>query len=230
MDDYSNETKSAPVSAWLGFSFSLFVLILIWLILYVGSNGNKDGLFGLFFLACTVGICFWILGLVFSIKGLKEAIRRNRSKWVGTVGVFFSIATVLSIIIPIVVASLKNDDNDRDMLAYNNLISSMEDDIRETTETDSDFTENNVVISVTLSSYIFCNDYRKGVDTVPAKISSYSYDLKHQLSTWLKMSHISKSTLIIIKTNQNADYSDVVKVIDTLKGLGYTNIKMTSSK
>lgn len=93
-----------------------------------------------------------------------------------------------------------------------------------------DSSEKNVVITITSSSSILCNDNRENSETVPATIKTYSYEFKHELSTWLKMNNISKSTLILIKSNQSADYSDVVKAIDTLKELGYTNIKMVHLK
>lgn len=69
-------------------------------------------------------------------------------------------------------------------------------------------------------TWLKCYDNRNGTDNRPANIRLL-YDLNRELSTWMQVKGIDvENDVVCIEYSDNADYSDVVKVIDVLNGLG----------
>ncbi|MCM1163371.1 MAG: hypothetical protein NC339_03885 [Muribaculaceae bacterium] len=100
------------VVSWLGFGFSLFVLILLWVTLLISVliiknstdtfSGEASALIMIFLM---IGIPLGLAGLILSIVGLIKASNHGGKKWIGACGLVFTALSILSIFIPIVISA-----------------------------------------------------------------------------------------------------------------------------
>jgi len=211
--------KSSSVIAWLGFGISLVVFLMVWLvnILVFYNAGDIDfPIAALYMLLIMAGGFLGLLGLIFSIVGLVQSMRNYTSKWIGLCGIVLCCISVLSIFAPVIVAGfIKNQTIDVVLPESGN---------------ENDMSKKDcIVLKITRYKKIKCYDNRNGKDYNPANISIYSIDLLHELSTWMQMNDIDKNASIVIETETDVDYSDVVDLLDILKSMGMTKYRTTSA-
>lgn len=106
----SDTRKPSNAVSWIGFSFSLFVLLLLWLtliaaVLIMKHNGSADssGVASVLMLFFMTGTPLGIAGLILSVVGLIKASNNGGKKWIGACGLVFSALSVLSIFLLIII-------------------------------------------------------------------------------------------------------------------------------
>ncbi len=220
--------KSTPVLAWIGFVFSLLYFLMICMayasiIKFRHSGGlyAASPAMGITMLVILCGV-FGILGLVFSIIGFSQARRIGAVKWPGAWGIALSCLSVLGFMTPVIISPFIQSER-----IEVNVPSSIYEDIEDTEDADDDA---GVVLVRVTSRDVKLYDNRDGVDKSPASIRTYTYDKAHQIKTWMQLNGVSTTSTFVISADKNADYSNVVDVIDALKELGITKFQLQSSK
>lgn len=100
------EKRPSSVVSWLGFCFALFTLLLLWLTMFATSVSHDTEAGGMLLamlvvlLYCPLGL----VGLILSIVGLAKASNNGTPIWIGACGVIFSALSILSVVLPMLVA------------------------------------------------------------------------------------------------------------------------------
>lgn len=214
MERLPNPNKS-PRIAWVGFCISLTVLILVLIVFCVIAchPKNKELPFSsLIMLLFLVGGPLGILGLILSINGVSSANRTNSKAWPGICGIIFCCASVLSVfVIPLTASVIKSHKTDIE-------------NARSQTETYDTPKNPHILLVVTDLNELKCYNKNSANDNNPATMRTYTVSFSHDFETWLQLNNVNSSTKIVISSEKNADFSAVVAVLDELKALGYTNI------
>lgn len=206
------QRKPTEVMSWLGFGFAGTMLFLVWMgYLIVKISDNP---YPVMFLVL-VGWLIWALGLAFSIVGIVQATKWRLRKWVSVWDLVFSGLSMISPFLMVMFESY----GDVYTLEETDLL--LEPIVVPATPADAD--ESSALSCVRLElGYLGlkCYDNRNGEDNRPANIRSF-YDLNRELSTWMQVKGIDvEDDVVCIEYSDDADYSDVVKVIDVLNALG----------
>lgn len=223
METEFNKRNSTPVLAWVGFVFSLLYFLMICMA-YAFIFKNRHNEVGSMVGSPTVGIItlvllcgvFGILGLVFSLIGFNAARRIDAKKWPGAWGIALSCLSVLSFMVPVIISPFIHREPMTVIVP-----SQIEDDI-------DGANDSGVVLVRVTSRNIKLYDNRNGVDKTPATIRVYTYDIAHQIKTWMQLNGVSTTSTFVLSTDENTDYSDVVEVVDALKELGITKYRLQS--
>lgn len=108
--------KPSQVIAWLGFGISFGVLLVLWAvltILYI-RKGDSNVVFTVLLTLPILGL-LGLMGLVFSIVGLvmanKHSLRKAPSVW----GIVFCVLSLLSLIIPSVIAVATRNNSTKEI-------------------------------------------------------------------------------------------------------------------
>ncbi len=208
--------------AWLGFGISLTVLILVWCVnalvfASIGGSGHENRLItSLYMLLFLVGTVLGIIGFIFSIVGLVSANKNCLKKWPGVCGIIFCIAGILSVFAPVAVAGAIRDKT----------LTIEQAEAQEVEAQDPEAKTNEKVVIALDYVNVYCYDNRNGKDKAPAKMHTYRSELNRSLRTWLQMKRINKSEPIVIVNSDDANYSDMVNVLESLNSLGYNNVRI----
>ena len=210
--------KPSSVMSWLGFGISLALLCVIWIVnivVFSHIEESDSDMFSLYMFLFLVGPFLGLLGFIFSIVGLVQASRNFTPKWMGVCGIIFCCLSVVSFFVPMITAEVIESR-------------AIDVDIPESVLTeDGAVVKDDVILKITRYGDIKCYDNRSGKDSAPVTLSAYS-GLKHELPTWMQMKGIDGATAtIVIVSGPDTDYSNVVRVIDTLKEM---NIKKFRTK
>lgn len=215
----SNNNKSSSVISWIGFGLAITVFILIWLmniLVFNWMGENARPIVTLYMLLILLGGILGVLALIFSIVGLTMAIKNNTPRWIGTSGIIICVLSILSFFVPIVCAvMMKNRTIEIENLES---ISASDDAITE-----------DVTIQIFSVGHVRCINNKNSSSSVVGNINTSDYDFEKQLSNWLKMNNVDSTTGIIVNSTNDADYSDITKVIDILNKSGMSNFKLSSS-
>lgn len=216
-DIYTPERQPSQVVAWLGFGISLAVLIMIWCVnafIFSHLGSGSVGIASLYMLLIMVGGLLWLFGIIFSIIGLIYAIKSSILKWPSVCGIVFCCLSLISLFAPLIYAGAKVREPTR-------VVASNYDEMESATE-------DGVVLYITSMRTLKCYDNRNGEDNSPANIRMYSLSKQHELETWMKINNVDNEANILIETDGDADYSDVVDLLDMLKRMGITNYQLKS--
>lgn len=214
-EELKSHKKPRQIMAWLGFGFSLCVAVIILGILALvfspfGSR-NVMGVAPFYILVC---VPLGLMAMIFSIIGLRSARKHSLKKWPGICGIIFSFIILIGFFVPMIASA----SGQNEPIAV---------EIPEVKEEVAP--QQGVVLSITDHLDMLCYDNRNGEDNSPAKIFIHGLDLKHEFETWMRMNNISKEDFFMIRTNAEADYTEVVAVIDVLNELGIKNFQLMTS-
>lgn len=211
----NNTQRPSDTISWLGFSFSLFALLLLCLTIFAVTCTNGLQGTSAFMLAFLFGTPIGIGGLVLSIIGLVKAGNNGGKKWIGSCGLIFTGLSILCIFIPIFVATAQKSHD-------------IKIDLTENIAPDSQ-QENEVVLAVD-GYQLKCYDNRNHIDNTPYETRiEYSLQVEKEIDVWFKMHNIENNDYIILKASQDTDYSQVADLIEALNKLGMTNFQLTSA-
>ena len=216
----SNNNKSTSIISWIGFGLATAVFILIWFVNIIvfqlrGEGANPIG--GLYMLLIPIGGILGFMALIFSIVGLIMAIKNNTPRWIGTTGIIVCVLSILSFFVPIVCAVIKKN---KALNVENTEPLSVVDEV--STE--------DVTIQIFSIGKVRCINNKNSSNTVVGNMSTFDLDFEKQLSSWLKMNNVDDSTTtILVNSTNDADYSDIKKVIDTLNKCKISKIKLSSN-
>lgn len=94
--------KPSSVLSWIGFGISAGVFLLIWFVyiaLMAAGGGQAPLLTSVVMLLLLVGGFLGLIGLVFSIVGLIQAINNQTKKWMSVWGIVFFCLSVVSVFV-----------------------------------------------------------------------------------------------------------------------------------
>lgn len=215
----SHLNKSTSVISWIGFGLALTVFLLIWavnILVFNWMGEDAKPIAALYMLVILVGGLLGVLALIFSIIGLSMAIKNNTPRWIGTTGIIICVLSILSFFVPIVYAGIiKNKTIE---VETPESISASDENITE-----------DITIQIFRGGRIRCINNHDSSNTVVGNMNTSDYDFEKQLANWIKMNKVDSSTGIIVNSTNDADYSDITKVIDTLNKSGISKFKLSSS-
>lgn len=214
--------------AWLGFGISAAALLLVWTVnISVFAGADSHSIVALYMLLIVALVVLGLMGLIFSIVGLVTALRHDQPKWVGTCGIVCCCLSVISVFVPFVAAGFV----EKETIRIKTPSAVVEETVAEPVTESVSVAENtddgcDILFKIRRYGEVQCYNLTEGADATPAKLSAYSYDLKHEISTWMRMNGLDKNSPVGIKADEKADYSDVVTVIDVLHSLGINRYRM----
>ncbi len=217
----SDIRKPSNTISWLGFSFSLFVLLLLWLTLIksvvIISNSNdtySGALPVILMLVSLIGMPLGIAGLLLSIIGIIKASNSGGKKWIGTCGVFFTGLSILSIFAPFFLSPL--------------IVKEPTTVITSTSLENTNQLEHDVVFII--EGYrLKCFDNRETADVNPYETRlEYPTQIRKELEIWFKMHNIPKNEPIKLKVSQDTNYTQVSDLLEALKRLGVTKYQLVT--
>ncbi|MDE7427080.1 MAG: hypothetical protein K2M79_04715 [Muribaculaceae bacterium] len=204
-----NEEIRKPSNAisWLGFSFSLFVLILLWLImLWIPAKGGSGFLLatgtGMVMIFLVIGIPVGFIGLVLSIVGVIKAANNGGKVWISTMGLIFTGLTILSLFVIPLLRSVS---------------------IREPAKVESpaisvEKQQDKGLIFLVDGYQLSCFDNREQTDTAPYTTRiSYSLQLEKELEVWFKMHETTEDDPISLYVTDDTDYTQVSELMEALE-------------
>ena len=145
------------------------------------------------------------------------AIKNNTPRWIGTTGIIVCVLSILSFFVPIACAVMTKN---KTLNVENTELISVEDEV--STE--------DITIQIFSSGKVRCLNNKNSSNTVVGNMSTFDIDFEKQLSSWLKMNNVDDSTTaILVNSTNDADYSDITKVIDTLNKNRLSKIKLSSN-
>lgn len=210
--------KPSNTVSWLGFSFSLFVLVLLWITLIIAAaiiKNSTDRSASAIMLFLLIGIPLGLAGLVLSIIGLIKASKSGGKKWIGTCGLVFTGLSILSIFAPVLLSSFI-----------------VKEPVTVVTPTHLESTKQQAksVIFVVDGYRLKCYDNREMEDINPYETRlEYPYQIAKEIDVWFKMHNFTKDEPIILKVSPDTDYTQVSDLFEALKRLGVTKL-MTDLK
>lgn len=210
--------KSTSVFSWLGFGLAIALFLLIWFVNILMFNWGGvlfNPIAPLFMLTFMLGGVLGLLALSFSIVGLVMAIKNNTPKWIGVTGIVLCIISFFSFIIPILCAGAINDNAEQV-------------EIPEPEPSANEGISEDVTIQIFAIGRVRCLNNTDQENTVIGNLRTIDYDFQDQLSSWLKMNNVDSTTVVGVNSSSGADYSDITKVVETLKDNGISNIKLSS--
>lgn len=216
----SNHNKSTSVISWIGFGIAIIVFLLIWslnilVFNWIGKDGDLIAFF--YVLVILVGGLLGIMALIFSIVGLSMAIKNNTPRWIGATGIILCVLSILSFFVPIVCAGMiKNKTVEVEKTESINVF-------------DEDITEEDITIQIFSVGRVRCINNKDSSNTVAGNMHTMDYDFEKQMGKWLKMNKVDSSTGIVVNSTNDADYSDITKVIDILEKRGISKYKLSSN-
>lgn len=215
----NNQKKPTSVISWLGFGMSIAVFLLIWFVNilvfnWMGKEANPIA--ALYMLTIMVGGILGLMALVFSIVGLSMAIKNSTPRWIGVTGIIICVLTILSFFVPIMCAGMIKNKTVETELPESNSVSNA--DIKE-----------DVTIQVFSVGRVRCINNKDASNTVVGNMNTVDLDFKNQLANWLRMNNVDSTTGVIVNSTNDADYSDITKVVETLNENGITKFKLSSS-
>lgn len=219
--DY-NQKKTSNVIAWIGFSFSLFVLLLLWLTLTVVSqifsnntDTHFDGSIGLIMLFLLIGIPIGLVGFILSIIGLVKASNNGGKKWIGISGLIFTGLSIISIFVPMMIGIFAKPQSIQTKLPEGETIHTQH--------------KNRIVLYID-GYQLHCYDNRKETDEDPYQTRlEYPSQIKRELDIWFKMHNIKRNDTIILKVTTETDYSQVADLTDALNELKMKKVQLISN-
>lgn len=218
--------KPNNIVSWLGFGFSLFVLILLWVTLITcalifnnstdTNSGDASLIMALFLM---IGFPLGLAGLILSIVGLIKSSNKGGKKWIGTCGLVFTALSILSIFIPLIIAYSPDEPT---MVTIPAAV--------ETTNTENtESTEGNIVLLIDRYQ-LKCYDNREKQDNNPYQTRIVAFKLIEELEVWFTMHNITKEDTIKVEVTNDTDYTTVHDVLDALKASGMEFQLTTSQK
>ena len=219
---YNKEIKKPNnIVSWLGFGFSLFVLILLWVTLLISALIIKNstdtfsgGASALIMIFLMIGIPLGLAGLILSIVGLIKASNHGGKKWIGACGLVFTALSILSIFIPIVISACNAKEPTT---------------VITPTAVDTKSTGKNVVLLID-KHQLKCYDNREKQDNNPYQTRiEYTFQLEDELEVWFTMHDITKEDTLKVEVTNETDYTQVHDVLKALKRLGITNFQLMTN-
>lgn len=213
--------KPSNVISWLGFSFSLFVLILLWFTMIIAtfvvknnSNASFYDVEVLFLIFLLIVIPFGLAGLVLSIVGLAKAANTGGKKWIGIWGLVFTFLSCLSMFAPIFVNSISAEE-------------------AETLVPDKDSVyekqQSKGVVIFVEGNQLKCYDNRIENDNEPYETRIKPIlQLNKELEVWFNLHKVAKNETIKIIVSKDTDYGKVSELLDALNWSDRTNIQLTN--
>lgn len=206
--------KPNNIVSWLGFGFSLFVLILLWatliicgLILNNSTDTNSGDASIIMVLSLMIGFPLGLAGLILSISGLIKASNKGGKKWIGTCGLVFTALSILSIFIPLIFVYSTDEPTTVTIPAA----------VETTSTEDSEGTECNIVLLIDRHQ-LKCYDNREKQDNNPYQTRIVgTFELIKELEVWFTMHNITKEDTIKVEVTNDTDYTTVHDVLDALK-------------
>lgn len=212
-----NHNKPTSVISWIGFGLSITVFLLIWsvnILVFNWLDEDANPIEALYILVFFVGGLLGVMALIFSIIGLWMAIKNNTPRWIGTAGIIICVLSILSFFVPIVCAGMIKNKSIETPESIN--------------ASDENITED-VTIQIFSVGRVRCINNKDSSNTVVGNMNTSDYDFEKQLANWIKINKVDSSTGIIVNSTNDADYSDITKVIDTLNKSGISKFKLSSS-
>lgn len=213
--------KPNNIVSWLGFGFSLFVLILLWttliisvLIIKNSTDTYSGGASAIIMIFLMIGIPLGLAGLILSIVGLINASNKGGKKWIGTCGLVFTALSILSIFIPLIISACSTKEPTT---------------VITPTAFDTKSKGNDVVLLID-SHQLECYDNRQKQDNNPYQTRiEYTFQLENELEVWFTMHKITKEDTIKVEVTNDTDYTQVHDVLEALKRLGMTKFQLMTN-
>ncbi len=214
--------KPSNTISWLGFSFALFTLFLLWftfLTIFLIGKSDHNSSYGiasiLLMIFLFIGLPVGLLGLILSVVGLNKAAKTGGKRWIGVVGLIFSGLSVLSLFAPFIFSFASAKEPAKVVTPASVINENRQ--------------ENNVVFVVE-GYQLKCYDNRETNDVKPYQTRlEYSSQIKKELEVWFKMHNVPKEETIILKVSSDTNYSQVAELLEALKRLGRTKYQLTSA-
>lgn len=223
MENPTNQTKPTSIKSWLGFSISVVVFLLIWLVnLLLFSGRGLEAIGSLCILILMATAVLGIFALVFSIDGLSSAIKSGAPKWIGTTGIIICVLSVLSFLAPLIYAGINGTgthSSDSEIVCGTGPMIPEE----QTAEVSEDIT-----IRVLRYGEVQCTNNTDRANSVIGNLHTYEHDFDRQLAMWLRMNEVNSSKRVVIRAANDADYSDITNVIEVLNANGISNFRLSN--
>lgn len=213
--------KISNTISWLGFSFSLFVLLMlcVTVITIAKSVGNHNGIFdgstALMMLVLLIGTPIGLAGMILSIVGLIKASNKDGKKWIGVCGLIFTGLSILSVFAPVVIATTAKTET-----------------IEVKVPEGEDTARQDKGILLKVDGYqLKCYDNKNQIDTAPYVTHlKYISQIKRELEVWFTIHNVEKNDVITLKVSQDTDYSQIADLIDALNQLGMKKFQLISER
>lgn len=211
--------KPTSVFSWLGFGMAAALFLLIWfvnILIFNWTGESANPIAPLYILGILFGGILGILAMVFSIIGLVMATKNNTPKWIGVIGIVLCIASLFSFFVPIMCAGIIKNKT-------------VEVDTPASVSTNDSEIEEDVTIQIFSLGRVRCINNSNKNNSVIGNLNTIDYDFSTQFANWLKMNNVDASTGIIVNSTNDADYSDITKVVEALRTNGITKFRLTST-
>jgi biopolymer transport protein ExbD len=207
------QRRTSATLSWLGFGLSLFALITTAGTSAILIYGNDDESARILLIMLTLFIVFIIgsIGFVMSLIGIISAAKSGASRIIGVFGLCFFPLSIICLAAPRLITTEHDKAEIKTEITHGGEINT-DDPLNET--------DARVIIEIDHLGTVKCRDNRLGNAATPAKFKTYSTSLKHELSVWFETNNISKDERIVITYHPDADYSNVVEIVDILKSMG----------
>lgn len=208
--------KPNNMVSWLGFGFSLFVLILLWITLIISAlivnntGTSSGGTYALLTIFCMIGFPLGLVGLVLSIVGVIKAANSGGKKWIGICGLVFTGLSLLSIFIPMAIGIMGTKESEQVV--------------------DTVSVGNGVVLLVD-GDQLKCYDNREKQDYNPYQTRvEYYFVIEDELEVWFSMHNIERDDSIKVYVSNGTDYTQAHEVLQALKNMRMTKYQVMSDQ
>lgn len=217
--EMNNVNKPTQVMAWLGFGISAALFVLVWIVnilvmsqLGESNNSRANSFAYLYMLLILIGSILGILALVFSIVGLVSANKHGLKNLPGVLGITLCCVSLINVSIPFIYAVLVAEPEP----------------IEVNVPPTEDKTSEEVDVILSIENYGDVKCYKADGSNTANMNAFIKSQFSRELQTWLQTNGFSKDVSIGIIADKDADYSDIVNVIDALNDLGINRFKILS--
>ena len=209
--------KPTSVFSWLGFGMATAIFLLIWFVnirVFVWSHELGNCIAVLYLGVAPLVAIIGFPAMVFSIVGLVLAIKNNTPKWIGISGIVIYVLSLLSFF----GGFTRFIESETLTIKLPPAVSTKESDIIE-----------DITIQIFGDGRVRCINNVNPKESPDGDMSTLDNEFNKQFSNWLNVNNAYSSRGVIVNSSRDADYSDLIKVLEVLQGNGVPKYKMKST-
>lgn len=217
-----SQKKPTSAISWLGFGLSILVFIIIWIVNILLFNVKDDKSFEISSIyLIEIFVCGFLgfMALVFSSIGLYLAVKNQMPHRIAIFGIVTCALCILSFVVPPICVGL---------LERQPVQAETPESVLLANET-PDGQQADVTIQVFKYGEIRFINNKDANNPVIANMSTLDYNFDKQVGEWLKLNHLDASNSFEVCTTNQADFSDINKLLDALRKNGITKFSLSSS-
>lgn len=217
-----SQKKSTSAISWLGFGLSILVFIIIWIVnilLFNVRNDNSFKMGGVYVIEILVCGFIGFLALIFSSVGLYLAIKKQMPHRIAISGIVTCTLCILSFVVPPTCVELFERKAAQTEMPQS-VIRSNE---------DNNGKQANVTIQVFKYGEIRFINNKDANNPVISNMNTSDHNFDKQVGEWLKLNNLDASNSFEVCTTNQAEFSDIDKLLDALRKNGITTFSLSSN-